>query len=545
MTGFVDDLIKQHGQLAQERVSFDTLNQEIAEYVLPDHANFTSRGSIQGAQRASKQFDSTAPTEAERHAAAIDSLATPAGQKWDGLSSMDPRLNERDDVQQYFDDVLDVVRAERAASNFQEQIFDVWHHGGVLGTSPFLILDKPGGGLRYRCIPTAESYISVDADGDVCRLDRRFRLTAKAAREEYGDALPQKVKDAAEREQTKKFEFLHVIMKNPSRKAGYLDARGMSWVSVEIELESKTMIREGGFASWPAPVYRYAKAPDEWYGRGWAARVLPTIRQVNKMTRSMDRQTEKAADPPLLAYDDGSLGYGDDASGNTPSLGAGDIHWGGMTNDGKPLVSGLFTGADLNKGWERISKRQQEIKDAALTSVFQIFADRERMTATEWLGIMQEKAQLTVPIVGRAVVNFLSKVIEREIDILNRQGKLPPMPRALLSAGGLYQVAFNSPLMRLLKLQDVTAGQTLVGQMVPVLQFKPELTDLIDWETMMRDSGRALGVPAKWITDKDALAALAKQRASQQQAQQLIGAAPEIAGALKDVAQAGAISRAA
>lgn len=542
---FVETVIEEHTQLATERANFDRLNQEIAEYVLPEHANFTSKISVQGTQRTQRQYDATAPTEAQRHAAAVDSLSTPAGQKWDGLAAMDPGLNERDDVQQYFDDVLDVLRAERAASNFQEQIFDVWHHGGVLGTSPFMILDKPGGGLSYRCIPTSESYVMVDAQMDVCRLDRRFKLTAKAAMDEYGDKLPDKIKEAALTKPTTTFEFLHVMMKNPARKPGYLDARGMPWMSIEVALADKVQLRQGGYSSFPAPVYRYAKAPDEWYGRGWAAAVLPTIRQVNKMVRAMDRQTEKAADPPLLAYDDGTLGYGDDQSGNTPSLGAGDIHWGGMTSDGKKLVEPLYTGADLDKGWERIAKRQQEIKDAALTSVFQIFADRQRMTATEWLGIMNEKAQLTVPVVGRSVVRFLAQVVERELSVLGRQGRLPPMPMALQRAGGMYRVQFNSPLMRLLKLAEVTAFQTWTQQLVPFLQLKPELADIPNWADAMHQSAPILGVPAKWVTDKDELAEIWAQKAKAAQMQQMMGAAPELAGALKDVAQAGAISRAA
>ena len=543
MAGPIDDLIKSHQGLVAERANFDTLNQEVAEYVLPEHANFTSKDVVQGTQRQRRQYDSTAPTEAERHAAAIDSLATPTGQKWDGLAAMDPRLNERDDVQQYFDDVLDIYRAERAISNFQEQIFDVWHHGGVLGTAPLLSIDKPGGGLSYRCLPTSECYIDVDAQMDVCRLDRRFKLTAKAAYEEYGDKLPQRIKDALIEKPNTKFEFLHVIMKNPARKPGYLDARGMKWVSVEIAFEDKAVLREGGFTSWPAPVYRYSKAPEEWYGRGWAARVLPTIRQVNKMVRSMDRNTEKLADPPLLAYDDGSLGYGDDASGNTPSLGAGDIHWGGMTSDGKPLVAGLYTGADLEKGEKRLKQRQQEIKDAALTSVFQIFQDRERMTATEWLGIMNEKAQLTVPVVGRAVVRFLSQVVERDLDILNRQGKLPPMPRALARAGGLYTVRFNSPLMRLLELAEVNATNTWLGQMVPFLPHRPDLLDLPDFDAIFRGTGKALGVPAKYIRDKDELAAEAAQKqelaalkTGLELAEQGGAVARDTAAAMKDVA---------
>lgn len=545
MAGQVEDLLTSHKQLVTERSNFDSLNQEIAEYVLPEHGNFTSKDVFQGTQRQQRQYDETAPTEALRHAAAIDSLATPAGQKWDGLAAMIPGLNDRDDVLQYWDDTLDVLRAERAASNFQQQIFDVWHMGGIFGTSPLMILDKPGGGLRYRSLPTSESYIGVDAEGDVCRLDRRFKLTAKAALEEYGDALPQKIKDKANdpQGQTTKFEFVHVIMKNPALKPGYLDVRGMSWVSYEIAFEDKTMLRQGGYASWPAPVYRYAKAPDEWYGRGWCAAVLPTIRQVNRMVRTLNRNAEKSADPPLLAHDDGSLGYGDDQGGNTPSLGAGEIHWGGMTADGKPLVQGLHIGADLEKAFERIQASQRAIKDAALTSVFQIFADRERMTATEFLGIMQEKAQLTVPVVGRSVTVFLSQVLERELEVLGRQGKLPPMPRALQRAGGDYIVTFNSPLMRLLKLSEVTAGVNWLGQMAPYVQFKPELLDIPDFEKMMRDSAPILGVPADWVNDKDVIEARKRERAQQAAMANMVAAAPQVAGAIKDVAQAGAIAR--
>lgn len=545
MGTFVEDLLTQHAHLASERVNFDSLNQEIAEYVLPDHATFTTKDRAQGEKRAQRQYDSTAPLEADRHAAAVFSLAVPNSQEWDGLAAMDGRLNDRDDVQQYFDDVLEVVRAERnrTGANFGEQILDCFRMGGVFGTSPLQVSDVPGGGLKYRCMPTNEVYLNVDAYGDTCRLDRRFKLTAKAAREEFGDEVPQSVKDALEREPMRKFEFLHVIMKNPERKPGYLDGRGMAWVSYEIAIADKKMLRHGGYSSWPVPVYRYGKAPDEWYGRGWAANVLGEIKMVNRMQRSMIRQTEKAADPPLLAFDDATLGFGDDGSGNTPSLGAGDIHWGGMTVDGKPLVSGLYTGADLSKGFERILAGQRTIKDAALTSLFQILLDNPKYTATEYLGRMQEKAQLIGPMVGRSVTTFLGQVVEREIEILNRQGKLPDMPRVLAKAGGNYQVQFNSPLMRLMKLGEVTATDNWLGRIVPFLQVKPELADIPEWEEIMRGSGSTMGVPAKYIKDREVLAEIAKAKAKQAALQQVIAAAGPVSGALKNVAQAGQISR--
>lgn len=541
----VDELLTSHQQLRTERASFDSLNQQIADYVEPEQGNFTTQDRSQGEDLRRRQYDATAPIEAERHAAAIDSLATPGGQKWDGGAPLDPRLAERDDVLQYFDDVFSVLRSEREASNFKEQMLDIWRLGGTFGTAPLAIMDKVGGGLKYRAIPTAEGYVDIAADTSIRRFDRRYKLTAKAALDEFGDACPDSIKNAVQTDPTKRFEFLQVTMRNQDRKSGYLDARGMPYISCDIAVDDKVELRSGGYFSWPIPVYRYSLAPGEWYGRGWCAKVLSTIKQVNRMARTMDRQAEKAADPPLLAFDDGLFGYGDDASGNVPSLGAGDIHWGGMTNDGKPLVAALHTGYDAEKGLERLKARQQEIKDAALTSVFQIFADRERMTATEWLGIMNEKAQLTVPVVGRAVLHFLSQVVERELEILDRQGKLPDMPRVLKAAGGKYQIRFNSPLMRLMQISEVTAAQTWVGQIAPFAQLKPELLDLPNWRKMMKDSAPILGVRADWVTDDAELDALAKQRAQQAAMAQLVGAAPQVAGAIKDVAQAGAIARGA
>lgn len=542
-----EDLLKRHAYMASERVNFDIMNQEIAELVLPEHANFTTRDRMQGGKRQQSQYDSTAPTEAWRHAAAIDSLSTPAGEKWDGLAALEEKLNERDDVQQYFDDVMDVVRAhrQREGADFQAQIFDVWRQGGVLGTSALGIFDHPGGGLRYKCMPTAEVYLMQDSWGKVCELHRKWKLTAKASIGEYGDKCPQKIKDAASKEPTRQFEFLQVIKKNDDRKAGYLDARSMPWMSYDIAVEDKMVMRTGGFSSWPMPVYRYNVMPGEWYGRGWAAEALPDIKLLNRMMKAYIQQTEKAANPPLLLHGDGMLSYGSAGVGHTPSLTPGSMNYDAMTEDGKPLIAPLFTGADLSKVVEAMQQLRRNVKDAALTSLFQILADRERMTATEFLGIMQEKGQLMGPMIGRSVTQFLAQVQEREIEILARQGKLPPMPRVLQQVGGEYQTQFNSPLSRLLKLREVTTAQNWLSSMIPFLQFKPDLVEIPEWQEIMRSTGRAMGVPAKFITDKDELDSIAAQKQEMEAiskglalAEQAGAAARNAGAAVKDFAAA-------
>ena len=545
MESLVEEFLTQHQQLASERVNFDSLNQEIAELVLPDHAVFTSHSRVQGEKRTQKQYDSTAMIEAARHASAIDSLATPHSTRWHGLVAVNREINDRDDVQQYFDDVTDILYTERYSTNadFAAQIFDVWRGGGVFGTSGLYVGDRLGGGLRYRAQVPAEVFVAIDAWGMVVKLHRKFRLTAKAAEAEYGDKLPAEIKRAASLEPLRKFDFLHCICENPDRKAGYADARGMKYVSHEIAMAERKLLRSGGFNSWPIPVYRYDVNPGEWYGRGWAASVLPEIKMLNRARKAQIRQTEKAVDPPLLLHDDGMLSFGNGGKGESPSLAAGSLNYDAVTADGKPKILPLHPGSDLAAGKEQIAESQRVIRDASLTSMFQILLDNPKYTATEYLGRMQEKGQLLGPMIGRTISTFLGGIVERELEILARQGKLPKMPRALMQVGGEYKLEFHSPLSRLMRMEEVTSTEQWVASMVPYAQVKPDIFDNVDFDEHVRNSARIRGVPAKILVDKDKMDEGRQARAKQAQAQKMIEAAGPASEAIKNVAMAGKASR--
>ena len=543
MSDLVEEFLRTHAKLASERVNFDSMNQEIAELVLPEHGTFTTKDRTQGNKWTQRLYDTTAQTEAKRHAAAVDSLTSPAGEKWGGIEAKLAELNERDDVQQYCEDTMEVVRSEREYGGFQEAVFDVWRLGGVFGTAALYPADKIGGGIQYKAIGTPEIFVNVDAWGRECDLHRKWKMTAKAAVGEYGERTPPKIREAAERDPTRQFEFLQCIKKNPERSRDHMDARGMPFVGYEIAIEDKLLLRNGGYWSWPMPVYHYNKAPGEWYGRGWASEILPDIKLLNRVMKAYIRQTEKAADPPLLLHSDGMLDYGSAGTGHTPSLAAGSLNHNAVSEDGKPLVIPLYTGADLSKLMELMERLRRNVKDASLSSLFQIFLERERMTATEWLGLMQEKGQMIGPMIGRGATTFLTQVQEREIDILARQGKLPPMPRALQQAQGEYKTTFNSPLMRLMKLREVMQTEQWVAGLLAIGELRPEVLELPDYEKIARESASARGVPASFVVDKDVLAKSRAAKEKQAQMREMIEAAPQVAGAAKDMAQAGAIGQ--
>lgn len=539
----LEDILRHHAQLEAERSNFNLLWQEVAERVLPDHGWFQNQQVTQGEKRTQRQYDSTAMIAAERHASAIDSLMTPRASKWHRITASITDLNDDDEVREYFDRVEEILFRERYSpgADFAGQVHDVYLSGGVFGNAALFVEDRVGGGLRYRSVPLNELYFSVDAWGLVDTVHRQFELTARAAVQRYGDILPGQITAEADKNPLRKFKFLHCIKPNPD-----VNPRNpWAFVSYEIAMEPRTMLRQGGYASWPMPVYRYQIAPGEWYGRGWACQVLPEIKMLNAARKAIIKGAEKVVNPPLLLHDDGGLSVGTHGKGLTPDLTPGGLNYYGISEDGRPLIQPLVTGARIDIGLEMIRAMQSTINDAALINLFQILVDAPQMTATEVRARMQEKGQLIAPTVGRAQSEFLGRLIDREIDILARQNMLPPMPDALIEAQGEYRIEYDSPLNRLQKIEEVQAVDVWLQGLAPLINIAPEIADNIDTDELARHRARVMGVPEKILANRDVMAAQRQARAQQQAAQQAAASAPDLSAAVKNVAEAGAIARGA
>lgn len=540
MSYSVDEILDLHRKMESERATFETLWQEVAEYVLPDHAWFTSTNRLQGEKRTQKQYDSTATIASERHASAIDSLLVPRASRWHRLMAGQKELDERDDVRQWFDDVTDILFRERYApgANFASQAHDVFLTGGVFGNGGLFIEDRLGGGLRYRSIPASELYFAVDAYGVPNRAHRKFQMTAGAAYEKWGDRLPSGIVAAGKQEPLRKFDFVHCIYANQHRDSQRLGEASMPWLSKVIELADKVELDGGGYQSWPLPIYRYAVNPGEWYGRGWAVQALAAIKQLNRIQRSIMRQAEKAVDPPLLLHDDGMLAFGNAGKGQTPSLAAGSLNYGAVSPEGRALIMPLMSGTDIRVGKEEVMALQGVINDAALISLFQILAENPQMTATEVRVRLQEKGQLIAPTVGRAQSEFLGGVVEREIECLVAKGMLPPMPKALMEAQGDYRIEYDGPVSRLMKLEEVSAAEQWLAGLMQVAQVRPDILDNVDFDELARHHARVTGVPEKIIVDKDVVAQVRDQRAQAQQGQQALANAEQGSSAAANIGSA-------
>jgi hypothetical protein len=532
MDSRADEIIRRHERLKSERSIWESHWQELAERIWPDRAQFTERKLTEGGKRNERMFDATAALALTRFAAAMESMLTPRTSKWHRLRVQDEDLNESPAVQRYLDQVTNILFRVRysANANFASQMHEAYMSLGSFGTGGVLVEDMLGVGIRYKSVDLANLYFCENRHGIIDTAHRWFEYTARQAMQHFDpDKLPAKIRDFAEKNPEQKFEFIHCVKPNAERKRGETGYRGMEYASYYICLDSKSIVEEGGYRTMPYALGRYITTPGETYGRGPAMLVLPDIKMLNEMKKTIIRSAHLAVSPPLLLQEDGAL----QAFDLRPNA----LNFGGVDERGQELVKPLRIEGRLDIGMEMIEQQQRVINDAFLVTLFQILVDAPNMTATEAMLRAQEKGALLAPTMGRQQSEMLGPLIERELDILARAGMLPEMPPELAELGGDVEIEYVSPLNRAQRAEDGVAILRTFESIAPLAQIDPRVLKAFDMVEAARELADINGVPAKIKRSDDEIAEMDDAEQQAMAAQQMLEAAPVAANTAKTLAE--------
>jgi hypothetical protein len=533
------DLLRRHGQLEVERTAWESYWQEIADYVTPRHAGFTAQRSP-GARRTERIFDSTGPLASDRFAAAFESMLTPRTQLWHALRPLEDDLAEDDEVKRWTETVNRRLFAFRYSprSNFASQIHEVYKSLGDFGTGALFSEEIPGQGITYRSVHLGGLYIVEDFQGRINQVHRKLELTAEQAAQRFGaEALPDVIRGKLDERPDDKATYLHVVRPNAQRRYGALGPDGMDFESWWVCVDAKQCVGRGGFRTFPYAVSRYVTTAGEVYGRSPAMLALPDVKMLNVMAQTMIQEAQLSVAPPLLAPNDGVLS----ALGDGVSLVPAAINYGGVDDQGRPLVHALNRGAQFAPVKEEIAERRDAVNAAFLVTLFQILVDTPQMTATEAMLRAQEKGALLAPTTGRQQSELLGPIIAREIDLLARSGALPRPPQRLIDAGGGYRIEYDSPLTRAMKADQGVGFLRTMEALAPLAKADPGVLDVFNPDEVAPGLAEINGVPARWLRSKDELAVLRQGRAQAQQAEQLVAAFPAAAKGIKELAQSGVL----
>ena len=528
----IEDAEKERGN----RGVWESHWEEIAERILPAYkGNFLSRGlQTPGEKRTEDMVDATGAIALTRFSATMESMLTPRASKWHSLKPSDNYLMKDRDTRLWFDGLNDTLFKYRYSpyANFASQQHEVYMSLGAFGTGALLIDELFGkSGIRYKACNLSEIFFCENHQGLIDKCYRIFNMTARQIVQKWGDETPDQIKDKAKTHPNDEYEIIHCVRPNEEVEYGRKDYKGKEFRSTYVSRVGKKVLSEGGYDTFPYAISRYVTAPGEVYGRSPAMLCLPAIKTLNEQKRSVLKQGHRALDPILLAYDDGVI---DDFS-----MKPGALNYGGVSADGRPLIHTLPTG-NIAVSREMMDEERKIINDAFLVTLFQILVETPEMTATEVMERTREKGALLSPTMGRQMSEALGPMIEREIDLLTKQGLVPPMPPALVEAQGEYRIEYDSPLSRAQRAEEAAGALRTVQWAAEIAQNtqNPATLDWFNFDEMIPELADINAMPQRWINAKEAVDEMREGRQQQQQTQQLIEAGPTIAALAKQGAGA-------
>jgi hypothetical protein len=530
MSDDADTILKQQAELADKRTNWDTFWQRIAERVLPNSATITVQGN-EGEPRTDRLFDSTAVIANERFSAWIGEAYTPRDQVWHGMEPEDRDLKEDHEVKQYFEQNVETLFSVRYRpyGNFTSQRQDCYTSLGAFGNHCMLIDEAIGEGIRYKSIFIAEVYWAENHQGIIDTVYRKFQLSGRNAIKKF-PRLAGKTRKDAEDNPHRMFDFVHAVFPNGEMKGLAPGWQGMPFCAYYIDVAQKSVIERGGYRSFPYAIGRFMKGPNETYARSPAMTAFPSIMTLNEQKKTVLKAGQMAVAPPILLMEEGVM-EAFDARSNA-------LNYGALSSDGQELAKPFNNNAKIDMGIELMALEQKAVNDAFLVSLFQILSDHPQMTATEVLQRMEEKASLLSPTTGRLESEDAGPMIMRELDICARAGLLAPPPPQLIERGGDYKILYTSPLARARRAADalaITRGFE-IGSLAAGLD--PDAVLVMDVAAGYREVLEIGGVPAKVMRSKEDVAKMIAQKNQQRALATMAQAAPDVAGAAKDIAQA-------
>ncbi|WP_226783181.1 portal protein [Oceaniglobus trochenteri] len=525
-----EEAMRRWTELKQDRTQFEGDWEDIARLIRPQRGGFRTDSSV---QRTLQKPLSSAPIVAQSNFASglYGALTNPAN-KWMGLQTSDPELNDFQPMKEWLDDATRRVLASfrPAVSPFYSAAIQLYSDIAAFGNA-----------AQYDELVTAERKImdvtlslsevvwDIDAFGRVTEVVRRFRLNARAAMQMFGrDALPGKVQDMAQKGSTDKLVFYQHVHRNYDYQAGKFGPKGKRWLSTYVSEEGCAVIRESGYAEMPFSVPRWEVDSGFSVGTGPGFTALAAARVHHQMDAATIRAAQFAADPTLLAPDR-------EAWPLNGFVRPGQVIYGSVTMRGDPLVRPLNNTGNIGLTMEEKSAKVEEIKDAFHYSLMSL-AGRTGMTATEVMEITEERQRLMAPHMGRIQEEYLAPKIERRFALLWRAGQIPPPPEG--AEGTAIEVTYLSAAAAAQRSAEGAAIVRIISDIAPLAQMNPRYIERLDPDATIEALHAARGGPATMLRPREEADKIAEARAQAEQQAQMMQMVQAGGGVAKDLGSA-------
>ena len=531
----VVEILEEYEDMKQTRSNWERMWQEIAEYMIPQRADFTVKQSS-GEQRREKIYEGTAVRALERSAAGLHNTLTSSAVPWFHLK-VQRALQEDRDVQLWIEEaerrLYDVFASPD--SNFHPALHEFYLDLVGFGTGILYVVDEPGMGPRYRSYFLGQCFLMQDNLSRVDGVLRVYEHTARQLVQEYGEeGVPESVlRSYNSKDENKKFECLHCVKKRRNHDVNAVGNLNMPWMSVYILMDQKHVLRESGFEEFPYIVSRWSRNSEELYGRGPGTSALPDVKMINLMEKVGLKALQKMVDPPLLVPDDGFL--------NPVRTQPGGLNYyrAGLGRDDRIIP--LQTGGRLDLNESKIGQVRESINKTFFLDLLELpgptaaDGDVMRFSATEINARQRDRLSVLGPIVSRQEVEFLAPMVMRTLGVMESNGMLSPAPPALMNAD--FRVEYANPVSISMRTGELNSIAQLIQFLLPIAQIDPSVVQRFNTGRIAELGAEILRVPPSVLRTEEEMQELMLAQRQAQEEQMLLQSNLQVAEADNLVSQ--------
>ena len=461
-----------------------------------------------------RYYDGTGIQDAQELASGLTTTMLPIGQAFFAMEDASDDEANAKKHDEYLAKAAEVVHREMFSCNFSLNINEVVGEQSNLGTGCiFAEFDRNLRKLNYRNYDVGSYQIQENVRGRVDAIILSFEYTARQAIQEYGeDKVSDDIKKAAAEVKTESdaFPFVWIVRPNEVNPIG--NGR-FKWESLHVDEKAKTIVREGGYDTFPFAVGRWSKSGRDKYGYGQGMVALGFLRMLQAQRKTHIKMAHRQAEPPLEAVADDIEGI--------PDVRPNAVNWVVRRNSFGSIdqnALGNFVITD-----QTLKDDRETIHEIFYRDVFVMFGDLkgDRRTTIEIRARAQEGLRRLSQPVARLQEELLNPIIERTINLLIQWGRIPPPPPTLLE----YNIVYLGQLALALRDQQATGAMQYVSVLGEMMPFYPDAMDVVDFDAMLPDLARSMGVKEAHIATPDEIAAKRQARAQQQQAAMAMQAA--------------------
>lgn len=521
-------LRQRYEELKLLRSHLDGMFLDAQKYVRPNSNKF-DHGHTPFQDDGSREiYDDTAVWCNQMFANGLSSNLIPKSDRWFYLKLTDkPSGQLSGDELGYLQQVADRILHEFSLpkSQFYSSSHECFLDVGAYGTSPVQITEVDGV-VNFRTRPLADVFFDTDQFGNVDTVHYRCYKTAR----QMLQAFPQVADmDGFNKDQSvhNKIELVYTIepSNDPAAKKGGRVGKGRPYKVTYWSPSLKDIISESGSSYFTFLVPRWSKLADEVYGRGPAFSCLSQIRALNKMVKEALISAEYLNFPTLTAEEDSIM--------LPMKYGSRQIMF---HEAGSEKPSPILAGNQPQYVMEMIRMYRDSINRSFFVDQIIRQEKKERQSVTEIQDVRGQMLNQLAPLLNRMETEYLGPAIEATFELLERQGQLPERPESL--NGSTLEISFSSPASQSQYATRLSDISSFMRDIAPLAQVKPEIMGTINEQTLLSSYAKYRNLDPAVIKSAEEVQAQMEQANEQKQQMMQVQAAPQIGGAMKDIAQA-------